>query len=106
MQRPNREFQVQISSKPPKQTHPTYWNGEPCEARICRVIVGKAEKSTYWYADLEGTEREAVEVIYGDQTFYIDNEDQSGILKVTLGKGSPQKPHSSLAVERVVGYVR
>jgi hypothetical protein len=80
----------------------TYWNGEPAEARIVRVIVGKAELPTYWYAELEGTEREVVEVKYGDQTFYLDNEDGSGWFKVTLGRGSPRCYHASLAIERII----
>lgn len=80
----------------------TYWNGEPCEARVVRVIVGSSLKPTWWCADLEGTEREAVEVRYDGQTFYLDNENNAGWLKVTLGEGAPGWGHRSLPVERVV----
>jgi len=80
----------------------TYWNGEPCIARIVRVVVGKSLKPTWWCANLEGTEREAVEVKYHDEPFYLDNEKNQGWLKVTLGFGSPQYGHRSLPVERVI----
>lgn len=79
-----------------------YWNGEPCEVRLVRVIVGPSPKPTWWCADLVGTERKAVEVTYGGQTFYLDNEDGEGLMKVTTGRGSPAYGHSSLPVERVV----
>lgn len=74
----------------------TYWNGEPCKATIVQVIVGKAEKPTYWYADLEGTERQAVRVEQEGDVFYLDNQDGSGWMKVTVGMGSPQYGHKSL----------
>lgn len=88
----------------------TYWNGEPCKAQVVVVIVGKAPVSTWWCAELEGQQREAVEIIYGKQTFYIDNEGDgsdefpsgSGWRKVTVGEGSPKWRHMSLPVERVV----
>ena len=81
----------------------TFWNGEPCEARIVVVIVGKSPKKTWWCAGLEGQERQAVEVKYGDEKpFYLDNEDGEGWAKVTEGRGSPQWGHSSIPVERVV----
>jgi hypothetical protein len=80
----------------------TYWNGEPTPARIVTAIVGKSPVKTWWCADLAGTERQAVEVDYHGQKFYLDNEDGSGWNKVTHGRGSPQWGHSSLPVERVV----
>ena len=73
----------------------TFWNGEPCKAKRLRVIVGPSP-ATWWCAELEGAERDAVEVIYGKQTFYLDNEDGSGWLKVTKGRGSPMYGHKSL----------
>jgi hypothetical protein len=45
---------------------------------------------------MEGTERCAVEVNYGDQRFYLDNENGSAWLKVTLGFGGPEWGHRSL----------
>jgi hypothetical protein len=87
----------------------TWWNGEPCQARLVRVIVGKAALPTWWCASLEGTEREAVEIQYGDFPLaYIDNdawddhEWGAGWRKVTTGRGSPQYGHWSLPVERVI----
>lgn len=51
------------------------WNGEPCEARRVRVIVADApEFPQYWARRFVGQERAAVEVLYGGQTFYIDDE--------------------------------
>ena len=80
----------------------TFWNYEPTPCRIVRVIVGPSPK-TWWCAGLEGTEREAVEVIYGGaDRFYLDNEDGSGWEKVTLGRGGPHWGHSSLPVASIV----
>ena len=84
----------------------TFWNGQPCEARRVRVIVGPCLKSTFWHNGLEGTEREAVEVVYaGQQPFYMDNEDGSGWRKVTVGRGGPGWYHASLPVDRVLSEV-
>jgi hypothetical protein len=82
---------------------PARWNGEMCEARRVRVIVGKPMAPTWWCADLEGQEREAVEVRYGGEIFYLDDEDGSGWWKVPWGKGGPQAGHSSLPVRKVLG---
>jgi hypothetical protein len=87
----------------------TWWNGEPAEARIVHVVVGAPEKPTWWFADLVGTVREAVEVRQHGQTIYIDNQGfESGFTpgngwrKVTTGRGSPQWGHASLTIERVL----
>ncbi|RKX65384.1 MAG: hypothetical protein DRP42_04860 [Tenericutes bacterium] len=74
----------------------TYWNGEPTEATRVVVTVGKPMAPTWWCADLEGHARRAVEVVYGGETFFLDDEDGSGWAKVTEGHGSPNWPHSSL----------
>lgn len=79
------------------------WNGERCRALKVRVVVGKPDRPTWWFAGLEGTERRAVRVDYGGQTFYLDNEDGSGWAKVTVGRGAPQWGHKSLNIEREVG---
>ena len=82
----------------------TYWNGEPCEARKVIVIVGESPRSTWWCAGFAGQQRKAVEVTYaGQPPFYLDNEDGRGWGKVTVGRGSPVYPHSSLPVASVVG---
>jgi len=89
----------------------TFWNGERCEARKVRVVVGTVYAPTWWCAGLEGTERDAVEVTYGGETFYLDDEpwqlnEQGGELgkmdrghawrKVTVGQGGPDWGHRSL----------
>lgn len=80
----------------------TYWNGEPCEARLVEVIVGKPPRPTWWCADLEGQTRKAVEVDYHGQKFYLDNDDGSGWHKVTVGRGSPNFFHASIPITRVL----
>lgn len=74
----------------------TFWNGQECAAEQCEVIVGKALRPTWWCAGLKGTRRKAVEVRYGGETFYLDDEDESGWYKVTEGHGSPRFSHRSL----------
>lgn len=80
----------------------TYWNGIPTPARRVRVVVGKAPLPTWWCAPLEGQEREAVEVRYVGQVFYLDNEDGQGWAKVTIGRGGPAFGHGELPVARVL----
>ncbi len=86
----------------------TFWNYEPTPARIVRVIVGPAAKPTFWHAGLEGTEREAVEVNYHGDVFYLDNEDTSfqkagqGWFKVTQGRGGPDWGHADIPVAKVL----
>lgn len=74
----------------------TFWNGEPCVAERCEVIVGKSLRPTWWCAGLEGTRRKAVEIIYGGDKFYIDDESGHGWYKVTEGRGSPRVASASL----------
>lgn len=82
----------------------THWNGEPVRARRCLVVVGPAPNANWWCVGMEGTERQAVEVIYGQQRFFLDNEDGKGWAKVTEGQGSPRTYHKSVPVARVVRY--
>lgn len=92
-----------FTSRPPT-VPPTYWNGERTPAVRVRVVVADApDVPEYWARDFVGTEREAVRVVYGDQTFYLDNEAGAGWAKVTSGGGSPRCGHRSLWVEREVG---
>lgn len=92
-------------------SEPTYWNFEPTPARIVRVIVGKSLRPTWWCAGLEGQEREAVEVTYFGDVFYLDNEKSQhnipggGWAKVTHGRGSPGFGHSELPVRKVLAEV-
>lgn len=81
----------------------TYWNGESCEARKVRVIVGNTGRfATPWFLDYVGQERAAVEVTYASHVFYIDDENGHGWRKVTEGRGGPRWSHGSLEVERVL----
>ncbi|MET7477972.1 hypothetical protein ABZT17_26895 [Streptomyces sp. NPDC005648] len=77
----------------------TQWNGEPCVATQVTVIVADDHVfPLYWARDFVGTRRKAIEVQYGDQTFYLDDEDGSGWDKVTHG-GSPAWGHRDLIIE-------
>ena len=78
------------------------WNGEECAGRRVIVRVGHCVTRTWWCADLEGAERKAVEVVYGNQRFFLDNEDGEGWGKVTWGLGSPGVGHKSLPDSSIV----
>jgi hypothetical protein len=81
------------------------WNGEPCEAYRVVVVVGRSERPTWWCADLEGTQRKAVEIVAAQgapcEPFYLDDEDGSGTNKV-LCCGMWNHGHKSLPVFGVV----
>lgn len=95
----------------------TYWSGQPCMARRCRIVVGKdpVQHQRYWARDFIGYEREAVEItVFGEhpsehcsveQTFFIDNEGGHGWDKVTFGKGDPKFGHASLYPDTVLEYL-
>lgn len=89
-------------------TESTFWNGEPTHCRKVRVIVGPSPRKTWWCAGLQGTVRDAVEVNYHGEVFYLDNpgppaaNPHEGWLKVTKGHGSPQWAHHELPVLRVL----
>jgi hypothetical protein len=110
----------------PDAEQETFWNGEPCPAERCVVIVGKVD-SDHWAHPFIGTERNAVMVKVGDETLYIDDEgfemsDEAialaksrgrpmerkvgspgwGWSKVTQGRGLPGVGHANLPVERIV----
>lgn len=79
------------------------WNGESAWARKVVVIIGTSIRPTWWCADLKGQRRNAVEVIYEGQKFYLDDEGNGdnlqpgcGWRKVTVGLGSPNYGHNSL----------
>lgn len=75
----------------------TYWNGESCEATLVRTVVGKSPRPTWWCADMEGDEIEAIRVEYQGSVFYIQDSDEARF-KLTAGRGSPQWPHRSVPV--------
>lgn len=77
----------------------TQWNGEPCQAiRVTAVVKDNRAFPGYWARDLAGTRRNVVQVLYGGDTFYLDDEDGSGWHKVTHG-GGPRLPHRNLTVD-------
>lgn len=78
------------------------WNGEPCVARHVEVIVGTSPVETWWCASLKGTRRKAIEISQGGYSFFIDNEDGSGLMKVTLGRGSPSYGHKGYPKDTVL----
>lgn len=80
----------------------TYWNGQETPARRVRVIVGRSERPTWWCADLEGTERAAVEVTYDGRRFFLDDANGIGWRKVTEGRGGPRWGHWGLPDSSVV----
>lgn len=94
----------------------TFWNGEPTLARRVSIVCADAtEFPAYWgrSAGIIGTRRNAVEVTYNGETFYLDDEADpgepesrpgSGWGKVTLGHGSPRYGHREL--RPVVGTVK
>ena len=77
----------------------TQWNGEPCAARqITAIVADNTAFPLYWAREFVGMRRKVVEVAYGGETFYLDDEDGSAWNKVTHG-GSPWFPHSNLSVD-------
>ncbi|MER7815635.1 hypothetical protein [Streptomyces sp. NPDC096153] len=80
-------------------TEQTMWNGEPCTAtRVTVVVADSGAFPSYWAREHAGTRRNAVQVDYGGDTFYLDDEDGSGWHKVTHG-GGPRHGHMGLEVE-------
>lgn len=79
----------------------TYWNGEQCEAKRVKVVVGESLVPTWWCADLAGKAHAAIRITFQDETFYINDDEQSW-LKITAGRGSSRMPHKSLPVEKEI----
>lgn len=76
-----------------------YWNGEECRVEFEMWVIPPAEKPTYWYAHLEGQEREVVAVYYppdNPHPFHLDNHDGQAVEKLTKGKGSWRWPHRNI----------
>jgi hypothetical protein len=79
----------------------TYWNGQRVVARRLKGTVGESP-SGWWCSKLKGQIRQVVEVTYYDMVFYIDNQDGSGWIKVTEGRGMPDYPHKSLPISKIL----
>lgn len=80
----------------------TYWNGEPCKARRVLITVGDCPFPRGWYKHLIGTEMRAVEVTYGNDTFYLADQDGNGWHKVTVEHGGPHYGHHSVTAAKVI----
>lgn len=80
----------------------TKWNGESCKARRVLIKVGECPFPQGWYMHLVRTEMRAVEIIYGDETFYIADEDGNGWHKITVGLGGPDRGHKSVTCAEVI----
>ncbi len=90
---------------------PTFWNGEPTPAeRVVVRIADAPEFAHYWAREqgLVGTMRRAVKVSYGQQVFYLDDEDPDGCgwAKVTRGGGGPEYGHRNLSVDEGIPTVK
>lgn len=83
----------------------TFWNGEPCEARQVTLLVAESSFPLFWGREFVGQRRNATEVTYAGEVFYLDDEaladegDEVGWRKVTLGRGSPHFSHRNLRPE-------
>jgi len=78
----------------------TYWNGEPCKAKRVEVTVANPhDLAKYWARDLVGKRWPAVAIIYQSKMFFIDNENDDGWTKITLGFGHPMFQHKGIWVE-------
>lgn len=84
----------------------TWWNGKPCLAERCIVIVGDTGKfPTYWARSYVGDQRKAVEIHYNNEIFYIDDEDGRGWKKV-IDENNMWKSHLNLEVQYVITYLK
>lgn len=76
-----------------------YWNGERVYGRLVTATVPEwreGDAPQAWWREFSGTQRKAVLLKYYDQTHLLDNEDGSGLRKVTEGHGGPRWPHKDL----------
>ena len=78
------------------------WNGEPCVARRVLIRVGDCPFPQGWFKHLVGTTMRAVEIKYGNDTFYIADEDGNGWHKVTVEGGGPHHGHKSVTCAEVL----
>lgn len=91
------------------KTYPGFWNGHEAWYRVMEVTVGREpdairesiEKNTHrkrylWFIPFIGEKRQVIEVNYGGDKFYMDNETGQGLYKVTIGQGSPGCAHASI----------
>lgn len=98
-----------------------YWKGRPAKFRVVMAVVGGApievkgagegktgdKQQHEWFVPLIGEPRQVVEVIYDStELFYLDNEDGSGLAKVTAGIGDSEYEYRLLYPSSIVATVR
>lgn len=81
------------------------WNYEPAEAWRGTVLVGESPQKTWWCAALKGTRRKCVKVHSRGETFFIDDEDARGSLKVFSKGGGPDSYHASIPVDDAASFI-
>lgn len=91
--------------KPPRSKTGAQWNYEPAEAWRGTVIVGKSERLTWWCASMEGTRRRCVKIQSCGETFFIDDEDGRGSIKVFQRGGGPDSYHASIPVDNPESFI-
>jgi hypothetical protein len=91
----------------PLFTEKGYWNGEPSATFTACIVKlnGDAAHPLWWHNAFAGTERQAIEITYGGETWCIENQNGTGFYKVTTGMGSPGCGHFSLSGHEVVRYI-
>ncbi len=75
------------------------WNYEDCIAERGSVICGKALRPTWWCANIRGARIKCVRVTYGDQVFFLKDDDGTGSRKVFELGGGPDSYHASIPVD-------
>jgi len=99
--------------------HKGFWNGESALFRIFQGVVGPEPewqtrqiekispglKRYLWFVPFIGTERQMVEVLADGEVFYLDNEDGTGLYKVTKGGGCFTCAHASVYPSAIKRYL-
>lgn len=86
---------------------PTYWNGSKTPARRGTAVVADTPDMPKHWAKAEGLVGTRINVVevdldgvnFGGGTHYLDDRDNSGWLKVTVGHGAPRYGHRNVDIE-------
>lgn len=75
-----------------------WWNGLPVHVECLMVqITENPETNTYWALPFIGQFRQALKItLAGHPPFFIDNEDGTGLIKITHGKGAQNLFHRGI----------
>lgn len=71
------------------------------EYEVGRVL----DKPLHWQNKFVGTKRQGMKVAYGENAFYLDNEDGTAYKKVMNG-GGPELSHRSLSAFKVIRWLQ